>query len=101
MSAIMKEKITTEKQLRPEQCWLLLGDWEDNILWWAVPWWMAKGGPTRVTFDAGRILRREKQCGGVVGFYHTHPGMPAAPSETDHKTMRAWVTALGKGLVCV
>ncbi len=59
------------------------------------------GGATSVEFDWSRVLRREERQGDVIGFYHTHPGGSAVPSRRDVKTMRAWVSCLGKPLLCV
>jgi proteasome lid subunit RPN8/RPN11 len=59
------------------------------------------GEPCRVRFDGDRVLRREERCHDVVGFFHTHPGMPAVPSVRDRRTMRAWCSCFGKALLCV
>ena len=37
----------------------------------------------------------------MLGFFHTHPDGPSAPSDRDVRTMRAWSSAFGKPLVCV
>jgi proteasome lid subunit RPN8/RPN11 len=59
------------------------------------------GGATSVTFDWSWVLEREERYGDVIGFYHTHPaGMPT-PSQRDVRTMRAWVSCLGKPLMCL
>jgi proteasome lid subunit RPN8/RPN11 len=47
------------------------------------------------------VLNREEERGDVVGFYHTHPSGLAAPSVRDVRTMRAWVSAFGKPLLCL
>jgi proteasome lid subunit RPN8/RPN11 len=54
-----------------------------------------------VAFDAAGVLAREESHGDVVGFYHTHPAGPPAPSDRDLRTMRAWVGSFGKPLLCV
>lgn len=36
-----------------------------------------------------------------MGFYHTHPHGPAALSQRDIRTMRAWAGAFGKPLLCL
>jgi hypothetical protein len=59
------------------------------------------GGPSSVDFDWKWVLKREEQYGDILGFYHTHPGGFARPSERDTRTMRAWVSCLGKPLMCV
>jgi proteasome lid subunit RPN8/RPN11 len=59
------------------------------------------GTPVAVSFDAKWALHREELNGDIIGFYHTHPsGMPD-PSGRDHRTMNAWVAALGKPLLCI
>ena len=59
------------------------------------------GAPTEVTFDWDWTLAREERYGDVLGFFHTHPGGFPTPSARDIRTMRAWVTCLGKPLLCV
>ncbi len=54
-----------------------------------------------VTFDWSWVLEREERCGDVIGFYHTHPAGLVNPSERDLSTMRAWVSCLGKPLLCL
>ncbi len=46
-------------------------------------------------------MEREETKGDVVGFYHTHPSGMSAPSQRDHRTMRAWVSSFGKSLLCL
>jgi proteasome lid subunit RPN8/RPN11 len=60
-----------------------------------------RGQPAAVEFDAAWALNREEERGDVVGFYHTHPSGPAAPSVRDVRTMHAWVSAFGKPLLCL
>jgi len=59
------------------------------------------GQVSSVEFDAAWVLAREENHGDIVGFYHTHPGGPPAPSRRDDRTMHAWVSALGKPLLCL
>jgi proteasome lid subunit RPN8/RPN11 len=54
-----------------------------------------------VEFDGPAALAREERRHDIVGFLHTHPDFPAQPSQRDIDTMRAWVSALGKPLVCL
>ena len=83
-----------------EHCWILLGG-EDRKLWWGHCHKMTKGQPCSVDFDANYVLKMEETKSNVIGFYHTHPGMLAVPSDRDHRTMRAWHNSFGKSLVCV
>lgn len=59
------------------------------------------GQPASVEFDWNWVLEREERQGDVLGFYHTHPAGAAVPSGRDVRTMRAWVSCLGKPLLCV
>jgi hypothetical protein len=70
-------------------------------LWHGRLWRRATGGPAAVEVDWAAVLEREERRGDVLGFYHTHPGGGAAPSERDVRTMRAWVSCLGKPLLCL
>ncbi len=60
-----------------------------------------EGGPASVELDWAVILEREERRGDVLGFYHSHPPGAEAPSERDVRTMRAWMSCLGKPLLCV
>ena len=59
------------------------------------------GGAASVTFDWSWVLEREERYGDVTGFFHTHPAGPPTPSGRDVRTMRAWVSCLGKPLLCL
>jgi proteasome lid subunit RPN8/RPN11 len=83
-----------------EQCWTLVGQRRDRI-WCARRLRRAVGEPVLVRFDGRWTLEREERRRDVVGFYHTHPGMPAYPSQRDVRTMRAWCSAFGKPLLCL
>lgn len=70
-------------------------------LWLCRACWEWTGTPVSVEFAAQRVLEEEGYFGDVMGFYHTHPNMPARPSERDIRTMQAWVGCLGKPLLCL
>lgn len=59
------------------------------------------GEPATVEFDGPAVLAREERRHDVVGFLHTHPSSAAVPSQRDLHTMRAWVSAFGKPLLCL
>ena len=84
---------------RNEQYWLLTGALAGPA-WYGRRRDSRRGRPCDVTFDHRIVYDREDRHGDVVGFLHTHPGMTASPSQTDLDTMRAWVLAMGKPLVC-
>lgn len=86
--------------LNVEQCWTLLGTRRGRI-WLCRRVRSTTGERTCVHFDGAWALEREEARGDVVGFLHTHPDGPAAPSSRDVKTMRAWQSCFGKPLLCV
>jgi proteasome lid subunit RPN8/RPN11 len=61
----------------------------------------SSGERANVRFDGAWVLNREEKHGDVIGFLHTHPDGPAAPSNRDVRTMRAWCGAFGKPLLCL
>jgi len=83
-----------------EQCWSLLGKRRGRI-WYCRRVRHSSGERASVRFDGVWVLQREETHGDVVGFLHTHPDGPAAPSNRDLRTMRAWCSAFGKPLLCV
>ncbi len=83
-----------------ELCWYLVGERRGRV-WHARRCGRAVGEPASVEFDGGRVLRREERQRDVIGFLHTHPGMPAIPSGRDLRTMGAWCSCFGKPLLCV
>ena len=82
-----------------EHAWVLLGQAKGIVLY-ARRSNRSVGGPASVEFDPYWVLEREETKGDVVGFYHTHPCYKAQPSKRDIDTMRAWVSAFGKPLLC-
>lgn len=83
-----------------EQCWTLLGERRGRV-WHCRRVRRTSGERTSVQFDGAWALKREESHGDVVGFLHTHPDGPVAPSERDVRTMRVWCLAFGKPLLCV
>ena len=83
-----------------EHCWLLVGRRRGRI-WYARTIGECVGAPDRVEFDGPAVLAREERRRDVVGFLHTHPSCAATPSRRDLDTMRAWVGAFGKPLLCL
>jgi proteasome lid subunit RPN8/RPN11 len=83
-----------------EHCWTLVGRRRGRI-WYTRRICRETGEPVLVRFDGAWVLEREERRRDVVGFYHTHPGMPALPSRRDVQTMRAWCSSFGKPLLCV
>lgn len=87
-------------QTTNEVCYVLTGQRQGRI--WLGRFRRRKmGQPASVELDWAWALEREERQGDVIGFYHSHPpGLPL-PSERDVRTMRAWVSCLGKPLLCV
>ncbi|HUG94404.1 MAG TPA: Mov34/MPN/PAD-1 family protein [Planctomycetaceae bacterium] len=83
-----------------EECWLLVGR-RRGRLWYARRIGRCRGQPASVEFDGPAVLDREERKRDVIGFLHTHPASEATPSRRDLATMRAWVSAFGKPLLCV
>ena len=83
-----------------ERVWTLVGSRRGRI-WCARRMKPHSGEPALVEFDGLWALKREERRHDVVGFLHTHPGMPARPSCRDLRTMRAWCGAFGKPLLCL
>jgi hypothetical protein len=83
-----------------EHSWLLVGVHRGR-LWLGQRRNESTGSPCEVTFDEDAALAREEERNDLIGWFHTHPGMPATPSDRDVRTMRAWVGSLGKPLLCL
>ncbi|NOX54358.1 MAG: hypothetical protein GXP27_07920 [Planctomycetes bacterium] len=101
----MSDSSTEHDAARPsgdqrEWCWVLVGSRRGRV-WYMRRLRRSVGRATNVEFDGLSVLEREERRGDVVGFFHTHPSSPAAPSQRDVDTMRAWVSAFGKPLLCV
>jgi proteasome lid subunit RPN8/RPN11 len=83
-----------------EQCAILTGQHRGHI-WYGRLRQFQSGEPASVEFDWAWVLKREEHYGDVLGFYHTHPAGLTTPSGRDVRTMHAWVSCLGKSLICV
>lgn len=70
-------------------------------IWYARRTGRCVGEIASVEFDGPAVLDREERRHDVVGFLHTHPSSDAVPSRRDLDTMRAWVGAFGKPLLCL
>jgi proteasome lid subunit RPN8/RPN11 len=83
-----------------EICYILIGRRRGRI-WHGRLRRPHEGRPHSVEFDWAWVLDREERYGDVAGFFHTHPAGLPAPSQRDQRTMRAWVSCLGKPLLCL
>lgn len=83
-----------------EHSWVLTGV-RTSRLWLGQRNHEQTGDPVQVPFDADWTINRHKEKGDVIGWYHTHPNLPAYVSTRDLATMRAWVGCLGRPLLCL
>ena len=82
--------------MEPEYCWFIYGF---KIMGYTIGYldYQSMGNSCSVDFDWNKIMKNPKN---FLGFFHTHPSGFHNPSETDHKTMKGWLVALGKPLLC-
>jgi proteasome lid subunit RPN8/RPN11 len=80
-----------------EECWILKTVYKGSSLWVSKYDRYTTGEPASVVFDYKYVYANEKN---IIGWIHTHPHWPSFPSGTDHATMKAWNTALGRPLLC-
>ena len=79
-----------------EECWFIHGFSVDSF-YIGVLKYHSEGSAAIVDFDWQQSLKQK-----VVGWAHTHPGSKnVTPSSTDEKTMRSWVKATGRSMLCV
>lgn len=83
-----------------EVCYALVGQRRGRV-WYGRLRQRQVGDPGSVAFDWAWVLDREERRGDIVGFFHTHPPGVRLPSQRDVHTMRAWVSCLGKPLLCL
>ena len=83
-----------------EKCAVVVGSCQRGV-WYGRLRQRWVGSPASVAFDWTWVLAREELRGDVIGFFHSHPSGPSAPSQRDVRTMRAWVGCFGKPLLCV
>ncbi len=86
--------------MKNEISYIITGKQQQNF-WYGRLQQRQIGQPTSVEFDWLWVLEREERRGDILGFYHTHPNALIRPSQRDIKTMRAWVSCLGKPLLCL
>jgi len=79
-----------------EECWIIYGyEWAGDKYGLMV--YESKGGPGSVDFNWENVIKNAKI---LQGFNHTHPENFTTPSALDDKTMKGWVKALGRPLLC-
>lgn len=78
-----------------EDCWILYGR-RIGLLYIGRCVYHAAGTAGGVDFDYETSVNPR-----VLGWYHTHPGKHfTTPSSIDEKTMRSWVKANGREMLC-
>lgn len=77
-----------------ERCWFLFGK-KIGKRYIGFLKYHSEGSPAQVAFNWAQASKDK-----LIGFLHTHPGGFPGPSARDDKTMKAWVRAEGKPLLC-
>ena len=78
-----------------ERCWFIYGFKIENYYFGFVKK-HSNGIVGGVEFDWKKVWDSKY----LIGWFHTHPKNMLAYSDTDYKTMTAWVDCLWKDLVC-
>lgn len=79
-----------------EECWFIYGFRIKNWFFGIVKKHSA-GSVAGVKFD----WRKIQDSKSLIGFFHTHPGSHKPMySDTDYRTMNAWVSCIWRDLVC-
>jgi proteasome lid subunit RPN8/RPN11 len=80
-----------------EECWALRGLNLDPVLWIWREQYISKGSGASVNFDWEKAWDDKS----IIGWRHTHPGTNFDfPSSVDDRTMKSWVKATGKSMIC-
>lgn len=80
-----------------EECWVMRGIRLSSARWLCWETYVSRGTAGSVDFD----WEKSWEDKSVVGWRHTHPGIKFDyPSPVDDRTMRSWVKATGKPMVC-
>jgi len=77
-----------------EECWFIEGKRVGPFLL-GKRVYHSFGSTTSVNFDWNEAVSKK-----VLGFYHTHPFGEPFLSDEDITTMKAWVRAEGRPLIC-
>lgn len=80
-----------------EECWILQGARLSESLWVWREKYVSVGTGASVDFDWETAWDDPT----LVGWRHTHPGLKFDfPSSVDHRTMKSWVKAQGRPMMC-
>jgi hypothetical protein len=79
-----------------ESCWFLFG-YRIGSFFIGFLKYHSTGGAVNVEFDWEKAMESKR----LIGWYHTHINdSMIEPSFKDHKTMRSWVRANGRPMLC-
>jgi len=78
-----------------EECWFIYG-FKFLNLYIGFLKYHSTGSAAEVDFDWEKVLASKN----LIGWCHSHPDNFEVTSEEDNKTMRSWVRALEKPLIC-
>jgi hypothetical protein len=78
-----------------ERCWFIYGFRLGN-LFLGIIIKHSQGEIANVKFNWEKIYDSKY----LLGFFHTHPDGMLGYSDTDYRTMRAWVSCMGQDLIC-
>jgi len=79
-----------------EECWLLRGFKAGGMYIW-LERYVSRGTTGSVDFNWEKAWDDPR----LVGWRHTHPGVKFdTPSSVDDRTMRSWVKATGRPMIC-
>ena len=78
-----------------EKCWFIYGIKIKNFYIGFVLK-HSNGVAAGVEFDWEKIYNSKY----IIGFFHTHPNGMLNYSDTDYRTMNAWVSCLWRNLIC-
>ena len=77
-----------------EKCWFVRGIQIGDVYIGRLQY-HSEGSLASVDFKWSEALGKS-----LLGFYHSHPGGVPCPSSRDDRTMRAWVKAEGRPMLC-
>lgn len=81
---------------RVEECWFVYG-YRLKFFFIGFKRYHSAGDESNVSFDWEKCLKNKR----FIGWFHTHLGQKHLdPSAADHRTMRSWVRATDKSLLC-